>query len=59
MRSLDAFNNAHVDGLTLLYDEDAINHQVAETPVEMAGPTRAQGLRLLPRSGRWREAFWW
>ena len=30
---LDAFNRADIDTLTSLYTEDAINHQVAESPV--------------------------
>lgn len=31
---VDAFNRADVDALAGLYAEDAINHQVAESPVE-------------------------
>lgn len=31
---VDAFNRADVKGLACLYSEDAINHQVAEAPVE-------------------------
>ena len=31
---VDAFNRADVDALTELYHADAINHQVAESPVE-------------------------
>src|SRR5260370_35742347 len=32
--SVEAFNRADVDGLTGFYAEVAINHQVAESPVE-------------------------
>lgn len=35
-----AFNRADVEGLTALYREDAINHQVAESPVEGRGAIR-------------------
>lgn len=31
---VEAFNRADVDALTAFYDEDAINHQVAESPVQ-------------------------
>ena len=31
---IDAFNRADVDGVVSLYAENAINHQVAESPVE-------------------------
>lgn len=31
---VDAFNRADVAALTALYAEDAVNHQVAESPVE-------------------------
>lgn len=31
---VEAFNRADVEALTNLYREDAINHQVAERPVE-------------------------
>jgi hypothetical protein len=31
---LDAFNAADADRLTVLYHEDAVNHQVANAPVE-------------------------
>jgi len=31
--SVDAFNRADVEALSALYCEDAINHQVAESPV--------------------------
>jgi limonene-1,2-epoxide hydrolase len=31
---VDAFNNADIEALANLYSEDAINHQVAEQPVE-------------------------
>lgn len=30
---VEAFNRADVDALTSLYDENAVNHQVAEVPV--------------------------
>lgn len=33
-RFVEAFNNADVDALTALYSDDAVNHQVAEKPVE-------------------------
>ena len=31
---IDAFNRADVEALVALYEEDAINHQVAESPVQ-------------------------
>ena len=31
---VDAFNRADVDALVSLYEDDAINHQVAESPVQ-------------------------
>lgn len=31
---VDAFNNADVEALASLYSEQAVNHQVAESPVE-------------------------
>ena len=31
---IDAFNRADVDALAKLYSEDAINHQVADSPVK-------------------------
>jgi limonene-1,2-epoxide hydrolase len=31
---IDAFNNADVDALADLYSEDAVNHQVANEPIE-------------------------
>ena len=31
---VEAFNNADADGLAQLYSDDAINHQVAEEPVQ-------------------------
>ena len=37
---IDAFNRADVEGLASLYAEDAVNHQVAETPVEGRGDIR-------------------
>ena len=33
MQFVDAFNNADVDKLSSLYDENAVNHQVANEPV--------------------------
>lgn len=33
LKFIDAFNQADVEALSLLYAEDAINHQVAEDPV--------------------------
>ncbi len=38
---LDAFNRADVAALTMLYREDAINHQIAESPVEGREAIRA------------------
>lgn len=38
---LDAFNRADIDTLTSLYTEDAINHQVAESPVVSREAIRA------------------
>jgi ketosteroid isomerase-like protein len=37
---VDAFNRADVDALTALYRDDAVNHQVALTPVEGRGAIR-------------------
>jgi ketosteroid isomerase-like protein len=34
MQWIDAFNRADVEALTALYSEDAVNHQVANEPVE-------------------------
>jgi hypothetical protein len=34
---IDAFNRADVDALAALYHADAINHQVAESPVRIGG----------------------
>lgn len=31
---VEAFNRADADGLASFYSEDAVNHQVAETPVQ-------------------------
>jgi limonene-1,2-epoxide hydrolase len=31
---IEAFNRADIDALTAFYSDDAINHQVAETPIE-------------------------
>ena len=33
MQFVDAFNNADVDKISSLYDENAVNHQVANEPV--------------------------
>ena len=33
-RFVDLFNQADAEGLSLLYAEDAVNHQVAELPVK-------------------------
>jgi limonene-1,2-epoxide hydrolase len=38
---VDAFNRADVDALTDFYAEDAINHQVAESPVQGKAAIRA------------------
>ncbi len=38
---VDAFNRADVEGLAALYRKDAINHQVAESPVEGREAIRA------------------
>src|SRR4051794_16586427 len=38
---VDAFNRADVEALAALYHEDAINHQVAENPVEGRAAIRA------------------
>ena len=38
---VDAFNRADVEALTSLYTEDAINHQVAESPVVGSEAIRA------------------
>jgi ketosteroid isomerase-like protein len=38
---VDAFNRADVEALVALYSEDAINHQVAEDPVEGRDAIRA------------------
>ena len=37
---IDAFNRADVEGVVSLYTEDAVNHQVAESPVEGRGAIR-------------------
>lgn len=34
LKFVEAFNHTDVDALTNLYDDNAINHQVAEQPVE-------------------------
>ena len=33
LKWIEAFNNANVEGLTSLYADDAVNHQVANEPV--------------------------
>ena len=38
---VDAFNRADVEGLAALYAEDAVNHQVPESPVEGRAAIRA------------------
>lgn len=38
---VDAFNRADVDALAALYHETAVNHQVAEAPVEGRAAIRA------------------
>ena len=42
---VSAFNRADVERLTALYSEDAVNHQVAETPVEGREAIRAMFTR--------------
>ena len=37
---VDAFNRADVDALVSLYEDDAINHQVAESPVQGSAAMR-------------------
>jgi limonene-1,2-epoxide hydrolase len=34
MKWIEAFNNADVDAIASFYDDDAINHQVANAPVQ-------------------------
>lgn len=41
MQWVDAFNRADVEGITALYAQDAINHQVANQPVEGKAAIRA------------------
>ena len=38
---VDAFNRKDVEALAAMYAEDAVNHQVAEAPVEGRGAIRA------------------
>lgn len=40
-RWIEAFNAADLDALTALYHEDAVNHQVANDPVEGRAAIRA------------------
>jgi len=47
---VDAFNRADVDGITGLYSENAINHQVAETPVEGRSAIRSMFEREFARA---------
>ena len=42
---VDAFNRADVEGLAALYAENAVNHQVAESPVEGRAAIRAMFVR--------------
>jgi limonene-1,2-epoxide hydrolase len=42
---VDAFNQANVDRLADFYAEDAVNHQLAETPVEGRADIRAMFAR--------------
>ena len=42
---VEAFNRADADGLAGFYAEDAINHQVAESPVEGRASNRAMFAR--------------
>lgn len=46
---VERFNRADVDGLAALYAEDAVNHQVAEYPVEGRGAIRAMFEREFAR----------
>jgi limonene-1,2-epoxide hydrolase len=45
LKWVDAFNRADVDALSAFYREDAINHQVAEHPVEGRDAIRAMFAR--------------
>ncbi len=47
---VEAFNRADVDALAALYDADAINHQVAEAPVEGREAIRAMFARDFART---------
>jgi hypothetical protein len=47
---VDAFNRADVDGLAALYADGAVNHQVAEEPVEGRGAIRAMFAREFARA---------
>lgn len=44
-RWVERFNAADVDGLTALYHDDAVNHQVANEPVEGKANIRAMFAR--------------
>jgi limonene-1,2-epoxide hydrolase len=44
-RWIERFNEADIDGLAVLYHEDAINHQVANEPVEGRSKIRAMFAR--------------
>ena len=47
---VEAFNRADVDALSRLYAESAVNHQVAEAPVEGRDAIRAMFERELART---------
>ena len=47
---VEAFNRADVDGLAALYSELAINHQVAEDPIEGREEIRAMFAREFARA---------
>ena len=49
---VEAFNRADADALAAFYSEDAINHQVAEQPVEGRAAIRRSSPRASPRR-RW------
>jgi uncharacterized protein (TIGR02246 family) len=48
-RWVERFNAADVDGLAALYHQDAVNHQVTETPVTGRDAIRAMFARVLHR----------
>ena len=47
---VEAFNRADVDALASLYSESAVNHQVAESPVEGRGAIREMFAREFARA---------